>query len=77
MFLCFCAKFQVSYIVIGREEKEEGWGGGRRYILGSVQSKQWITFHQVKHYVCKILHCKSTCNSEFILEQKDSQSART
>lgn len=31
MFLCFCAKFQVSYIVIGREEKEEG-GGGEVYI---------------------------------------------
>lgn len=73
MFLCFSAKFQVSYIVIGKEEKD----GGDRCILASLPGKQWITFHQVKHYVCKILHCKSTCNSEFILEQKDSQSART
>ena len=46
MFLCFCAKFQVSYIVIGREEKD----GGERCILTSLPGKQWITFHQVKHY---------------------------
>ena len=60
MFLCFCAKFQVSYIVIGREEKEEGWGGGGGIYWAPSKANNGLPFIKlnimyVKYFTVKVL----------------------
>lgn len=59
MFLCFCAKFQVSYIVIGREEKEEGRGEGGIYWAPSKANNGLpfikLNIMYVKYFTVKVL----------------------